>query len=58
MDSLLDWHQEEQRCVKKIKEMAPDHPVLQILFSSTYMACEAYWKVLLELSDTKREERH
>jgi len=54
MDSILYWHQEEERCVKKIKEVAPDHPVLRILFSSTYEACKAYWKALSEISDCKR----
>ena len=54
MKNLENWHQEEQRCIKRIKELAPDHPILNIMFSSTYKACEEYWKVLRELTQEKQ----
>jgi len=45
------WHEEERRCVDEIKKLASNHPVLDIIFPSTYDACKAYWKVLLETSN-------
>ena len=49
MNDLEVWHEEERRCIKRINEIDPRHPVLEIMFHSTYAACEAYWKTLREL---------
>ena len=54
MDSILNWHQEEKRCIAKLKKVDPDNPVLQVLFHSTYAACEAYWEALSQLETKKR----
>jgi len=56
MDSLPNWHQEEQRCVKQIKTLDPNNPVLDILFHSTYAACEAYWEALSQIKHKKRSK--
>ena len=50
MNELENWHAEERRCVKRIQEIDPTHPILEVMFHSTYAACEAYWEALRDLT--------
>ena len=55
MSDFILWHAEEERCKKQIKKYAPNHPVLDMIFPSTYEACKEYWNVLDEIIDKKGE---
>ena len=54
MDFLSNYHQEEERCIREIKKLDPTNPVLDVLFHSTYSACEAYWEALSQIKHRKR----
>ena len=56
MSDLTYWHEEEKRCAEKIKKLDPENPVLDILFHSTYAACNAYWNTLKEINDRQEKQ--
>lgn len=45
---LEEWHQEEERARKQLEKINPNNPALKYLYSSTYEACKAYWKAIMD----------
>ena len=46
MMSLEEYHAEEIRARKQLEKLDPDNPALKRIYSSTYVACEAYWRAI------------
>ena len=56
MTDMCEWHEEEDRSRKELKRRSPNHPLLKVIFHSTYKACEEYWKALALLDKEEREK--
>lgn len=52
---MCEWHEEEDRAKAELKRRKPNHPILKVVFHSTYKACKEYWKALALLN--KEEDK-